>query len=704
MICTTSRSQILIKASFKSNLNVLPFDKILSLLALDPGTGDEKRHCFVISSNDIPNKKVRKKFEDAVMAKHPDNKIIYVCRNKQHDYPEGLKGLNYNFLNPTPAEVVKAVADIFSKESMAAVHGLEKEEEGGIAKLEYIDNETTTEPAYTELKEEKELPPVPSVEPAVEEVPVAPAVAESPAVEHKEEVAVEDSSVTERVAESTTTIRPTDEFKPDTTDVDLAKTDLDQRMKRLYSTAEVTDMMQTANMDVIIADLMKSNITFSQVENRVSALSREIQDIMLQSSQYSLEQRLKKINSLVMDRATFNGAGISVIEKQIENIIDTVVHVCMESVPKRVDELVASIKNVDPLKSPNDFVYLSALKETRMNAIYELGVIIGELDNICADLHRLVGDAAIEFHKRETNITGNENINNDIRARYAVVLSDNSVAIIQNMYQKLLEVPDQFETLSRILKSALNLVYAVLNADEQIIQALQKMNDRIIANNIESTQYALITKGKSMRLFIGADNSGRTVIPYLYSKHKSLQNNNVLMLHLAGDDNLDAYNVPTISVEDFMLEPTYDRFVVVRGVLSETVNVQDIYNLILRVAPFYPVINIVCDYGQKELIEVLTDKCLSINYMLNPTVTKLDDVVEAISSTEGIDCLKYLVVNGDCHAMPMIFGKLNISESYDIQAVNFPTTNELVTASLTGNDPYEFYRVKEIMGGLNKYV
>lgn len=673
MIVSTSKSDTMLRRAFdKQKTVVISIDKMLDQLMLDPTI--EGRSCYVITNEDISAARLKTKFEQAAASKHSAVKILFINKSSRPLYPNGLMGVDAILQKPKPADLQRALSAIISDDpvSLAAdavvAPNITQEipvfnpmnqtmRNPALGFDESMLGETQDiEPEHEQYQEPEPTQPLPVPEPIPEPAPVQP------------------------------------------TPVDTGS-ELVERISTAGTVKDLSVLVREISASTVIKDMIDSNSTYAGIEEKIKSLNDTIYLILNDNSIKSLDEKLSKIRSIMHDKAFFSSKGDTLLEQRLEEVIDTICDRTSSLIQSRLAEIDDSMKYIDKQRNETNGMRLAGLNEKRANLIVELQTMEYEMLDIFRATDTVTVGVATEIAKNNKEISGNEMIDANIVARGGYIISDESWNAVRAAFELAEQkVPPVFEELRVKIKSLITLMGKMLDLDAEVIAAQQAQVNFFKARNIEDTVVAQSLLKKALRVFIGEEGVGRSIIPYLISAHKSRQSCNVLCIDLTGCGKYSDYGIQYTSLDTFLAEQNQREFMLVSGRVENTVEAaQRITTSLIRAADYYRIINVIVSTDQQELFQTVAQDTLSTNFIVDTNVQRINRMRDIINKCSFENVAQRVIINKCDIAVKPVVEKLGLADRIDFQLVTIPTMPAISDACMNGYSPYGVSAVELIM-------
>lgn len=671
MIICTNKSDTLVKRAFpeKGKCTAISIDKMIAQFALDPTITTPVRECYVIDVRDISGTRVKQRFEQACADKHPNTKIILVNLSAKPVYQNGLMGVDAILNKPKPADITQTLTSILNTTAIEDA-------------VQQTFESTTVIPQY--------------VAPAAQETPTAVAGFNESMLEQPVEEVL---PVPEYVPE-----QPVEPAEPELVD---KSSELVQRIQSTNKVKDISGLMQEMTAATVIKDLINTNSTYAGIEEKLKSLNDTIAVILNDTRTHSLEEKLSKVRALLHDKAFFSSRGSTLIEQRLEEVIDAICEKTTSLIQSRLDEIDGAIRY---LQEHRDFditaARLSGLNEERANIMLELMTMEAEVDTICKQTDMLAIGTATAIAQEANTPTSSDIVNNHLKARGMDIVGDNVHAAVHAAIELTAEkVPDTFKELQVKIVAIRKMLSKLFDLDNEIIVAQQKQIAYLKAHNIEDTVVADNLLKKSLRVYVGEEGTGRSIITYLTSRYQSRMNANVLCLDLTGNGTYAQYGIDVYPLDKFLVERNQCQFMLVAGQVENTVeSAQRIVSALLRAADYYRIINVVLTPDQQELFHTIAQDILSVNFVVDTNVKHLDNMKNLIADYKMDNMAQRVIVNRCDIPVRPIVTRLGLDDRIDFQICVIPTLPTLSDANLNGYDPYGVSAVDLIMEEVIKHV
>lgn len=765
MIISTNRSDTMMKRALgKGQTSIIDINRMIDQFALDPSLNTPVRDAYIVTNEDISSKQLTSKFEQALTTKHPDVKIIFINKSTKPIYPNGKPGIDAVLQKPKPQDIAQAISAVVQSNtiSQAAVPeaklGLEIPEydpsqivrqrkgnpmqETFNMKDEVPEEEVHNQTIRTEIEmtggiEGQEVPyygmdqfgnPINGNDGTM----VGDGINSNgmPGAYDSNGIPLPGVGVVEQYGDGSYlgtdgvvynadgTVKGVEPFfsgiteengipAPPPIEETEKESDLIRRIKEQSTVADVSVLLKNITSAQLIKDVIESNSTYAGIEEKLESINNTIYLILADSSIPSLDEKLSKIRAMLHDKAFYHAKGDTIIEQRLEEVIDTICTHTSSLLQDRLNEIDTAMRRVMTTKDSDiNSARLTGLNEERANIILELRTLEIEINSIFKSADMLVMTTATQIAQNSDNLTGNDMINTHLKARGTAVLSEETVTAIRAALEITAErLPDAFKEMRLKVIVLIKTLGKLFDIDQEIIAAQQAEINFLKAHNVEDSVIAETILKKALRVYIGEEDSGRSIIPYLIAKYKSRQNANVLCIDLTGEAKYSKYGIKYTSLDTYLVDLNQREFLLVAGTVDNTVEAaQRMVTTLIKAADYYRVINVVLTPEQRELFSTIAQDVYSVNFIVDTNVSRIERMRFVIEECTMPNVGRRVIINKCDIPIRPIIKKLGLDDQIDFQACVVPTVHTITDAGLNGYDPYGVSSVDLVMEEVVKHA
>lgn len=685
MVIITSKADSIIKRTIGNGKSlILSPDKMIDQFKLDPTIMNPPHDIYIITNEDISNKRMKDKFEQCVKTKHKAVKVMLINKSNKPIYENGFPGINAILQQPSPDDVTKTITRVIENTQISDMIQNNINTKDVIPEYSYSEKKLKSDAARDDIGEAEEIG-----YDDVEKINAARARRAAGAVGDVDEV--EDAESVEEVPiPDIEDAEAIDEAEPIEEPEERPSTVIDS-FKTASSIADISVVMREVTAESIIKDLYQTSSTYAGIEDKLKSINEVIYNILNDETEKSLTIKLNKIHAVLHDKAFYRAKGDTLIEQRLEEVIDTICDRVSDLVNTKVGELDKAIKTVyDNSGVGIDNTRLASIADSYNSINLELMKLHADTENVMEQCDKLLTDMATTVGEKEASQTQSTIINEQLEARGQMIVTDESLSLIRKaMDMSADKVPTTFYKLLQNVDSELRLYRKLTDCDHEALIAQQNLINMLKAQNIEETVVARTAIKQSLRLFVAPEGTGRTIIPYLMSRYKSRQNSNVLLVDITGTVKYDQYNIAHDTIDNNKIEFPSKEFEVISGTIDNSIATAQIFmTALLKAADYYRIINIVLTPEQADIIATLVPDTLSVNYIVNTDNKSIAEVRDMISNMNTENVAKRIIINKCDIPVSEVIKTLGLEDSIDYQLCQIHNIREIAESALKHYDPY----------------
>ena len=472
--------------------------------------------------------------------------------------------------------------------------------------------------------------------------------------------------------------------------------------------ADINILLREMQVSDVIKDLMRTNSTYSGIEEKLKAIQDTIYAILHDRSGTPLSEKYNKIRAIMHDKAFYNASGNTLIEQITIEIVDMIVTKSIEINQTELDNIERAIK-----KSAQDGwqqdkpALLAGLADERASLTVKLYKMTSELDELMRNTDVLISDVENEISSRVTNRLGDADLDEWFVAHGAEPSDGVSLDALKQLFIKSAEVPEKFRELKNRINAQQEAMRKLYDIEDEIAEATKLIIERMQSKTLDDKVICQSLLKKSLNIFVGSDNTGKTIIPYLYAKTLSKQNCNVLLVNICENDKFASYNITPANYDTFVtdMESMLNEFTLIKGkIANDPASAQQFISVLLKAIDFYKYVYVVMDPEQADIFNVIAPDVFSINYIVDTNPEHIEDTRKFIDSVNLDNVLERIFINRCNISIKPILQKLGKFESIDYQICRVEDIPEITDGSLTGFDPYGISSVSGCMNELLRHT
>ncbi|XID94309.1 hypothetical protein ACF3MZ_07240 [Paenibacillaceae bacterium WGS1546] len=505
---------------------------------------------------------------EAMRGKHPSVRIIYLyMKDKERDLiSEDATKIKVDKL--TPQAIKEAVATVFDLNEIGS--------DGRI--LESAD-------AKARAREALELRAAPPAAAEPVEAEVAAAAEEALPVE------ADESNEPER---------------------ELPKS-LEQKLLEMGQFADFHFFKQALSRDEVLSDLLRQNTQYAELVKVLEALDLRIAHIFKDTT-LTVEERFEFVKQVGMERATYSGLENQMLADKFGSVMDAIVQSAEATVDARIERIREALGVVSSVKLLyHDQARLDELIEKRLGMQAELMELSKDIIEVYMAMDRSITDLVTQMDDELPY--NNEYLNEAMKPIRAMFIPQNIATVTSRLLGDLQRNRVTLSIMEEKIKKLITLVFRLCEEDATIIDYQQRLIKLLRAQRIEEVVVVDNLIKHSLRLFVGAPETGRTATALTWSGALA-RRQNVLLLDLTGKSKFGQYGMETVSLDNLLANRLERPLLCAEGCLDDDPErVDDVVAELKTRLNYYAYLNVLIDSSQTELLERLAASALSVHFV-----------------------------------------------------------------------------------------
>lgn len=669
MIYTSSLTMLARKALGNSECYQTSISKIISQLTLDPDTTG--MNAVLLGPNDFGGMNKQKLINAVNAGIHPDICLMYIYTKDSEaegihvPYMKGVSKIRTNDIQK------------FVEESMASHMSGKNTLEDDLKKLEESDNlEEEVKQYYT--------PDVPNEDKSFEEPPVAEKVPVPPMnIPTPQEPQQAHTQPIQREVYKK-------EFEMPNIGQDIPQKPIGTKEEMLAGIKTMEDynlLKESLEKDSIYKQLLEENSEYAGTVQMLDVLDKEINAIYFDSS-LSPNAKFEKIREIGLKKSTLKSVSNNIAARKVISMIDTITTQAKKVITDEMNNMNDALAKI----TTDEASLLDTSKIT--TAMTERADIHTRLLDLQYKLRKLYGsmDTLVESEIKDMNTklpSSNEFINDMLfPTNRDVFTPQNTSQLVNDMLKGLAEQRITMSQLEEDITGIINLIYALLGKDEDIMKHQMDLIQRAKANRVEELVIRDGILKNVLHLYCGADDTGRTSTTLTWSGIQS-RRTNTLLIDITGNNQLKRYGENPVPLSDFMSQRLERQLLVVSS--DRRLDGSEIVSLIHEIKSrlnYYGTVNVVVHPEDTEAIDLLAKEALSISYITNCDNRSIDEMKKCIARTQ-IKNIAKKIITIDAPINPLQIVEEIGADPTTYRVVPLPNLPAIRACALRHDTPYD---------------
>lgn len=662
MIYTASLN-IPVKRAFKKQVMQSNINKICAQLPIDPETTG--MDVVILGVNDVTPPKI-KKVQKALENVHRDICIIYIY---QKDADADTIDVKYKH----------QCKKINEKEVMIAF-----EKFVGEHKVITGQNQTVSadfeDISIDEPEEEDEM--LPGDEEAPEEVEAVVTEEELPETTPIEVPAFDDSEFTSRES------KPLDTAPEVPVVASAPVSKIEESLARLTSYEDWEIFKENLNRDSVVRHLIEENSEYVGLINMLEVMDKRIETVWRDSA-LSADQKFEKIKEIGLERAVVRATTNSINVDKVISIISTIVLSAKRTVDEKVQSLDTALYKISTDKAKIvDTSYIDKAIEARTQTQLDLLNISRDIVDLYKSIDNLITDEITELDRKLPS--SNQFINDMVKPIGTQIFTPQNTASLATKLMKALQenriVASQME---ESINAVIEKLFELCEEDEEIIRYQQNMINLLKAHRVEDVIITNTLLKKTLRLFVGADNTGRSATAITWCGILSRRQNS-LLIDLTGRDKFKEYGITPMRLDDFLTSRPEKQFLCVAADhIPSPDEMQEIITQVKSRLNYYPYVNIIVAPEDTNGINQLSDEALCIHYVTDCSTSSIAVMKELVKKHTTSNIARKLITIDTPVSPLMIADSIGVDPTMT-KVIPLPNVPAIRACSLRHDRPYEY--------------
>lgn len=686
-----------VKKALKKQVQTSNLTKICQQLPLDPDTTNMDVVFF--GPKDLQGPR-REAVQSAVNNRHPDVCVIYLYeKDNEADYLECEYKQQCKKIKEGP--IVEAFEEFVGPHKIRA--GKQKvtsadfdmPESDQMDRIRFGEAARTTQTMDLHLDEDdlpSERVPVPMTtpEPVIEE----PVIEEDPIdlIEEPEPEFVEE--VVNPITPPPTVEDPLNAPVEELPQPPLAASTIEESLERMNNFEDWAIFKEQLTKDSVVRNLIAENTEYVGLVNMLDVLDKEIETIWRDPA-LDASQKFEKIKSLGLQRSVVRASTNSINVEKVISIISTIALSAKRTVDEKLNSIdVALYKITTDKKAIMDSTYIDRAISERATVQLELLELTRGIVDLYKSMDNLVTEEIAELDKKLPS--GNEFINKMVKPLGTQIFTPtNTAALTKKLMQALQSNRLLASQLEESINGVIQALFDLCEKDEEIIRYQQNQLNLLRAHRVEDVIITNTLLKKTLRLFTGADNTGRSATAITWCGILSRRNNS-LLIDLTGRSKFREYGITPMNLNEFMEERIEQPFLCVESDrILDTEELQAVIDNVKSRLNYYPFVNIIVAPEDTAGIDFLSTEALTMHYITDCSTTSIKTMRDVIKNHTAANIARKLV----CIDTPV--SPLMIADSLEIdptvcRVITLPNLPAVRACSLKHDRPYEYDDVVRI--------
>ena len=454
------------------------------------------------------------------------------------------------------------------------------------------------------------------------------------------------------------------------------------------------------NKNAIMNSIIHENSDYVATMSLLDALEQRIEEIFRDPTMDSTE-KFEKIRDIGLNRSILQASQNSISTERVINIITAIA----DSAKNIVDEKIKSIDDMVCKIAIDRANMLSSVQiEKAIDARTETYVELLNLGRNLVDLYNsidsLVNDTINDF---DAKLPSKDAFINQMMkpAGPNIFTPTNSAELANALMQLLASKRISFSQLEDHLRTTCDLIGKYMEQSNDIIMYQKQQLDLLKANRVEDVIIAPTALKRVLKLYVGADNCGRSATAITWNGVLS-RRQNTLLIDLTGRDKFEHYGIESISLDSFMAEKVEKQFCCVASDhILDSIELKALIDEMSLWLNYYSNVGVILAPEDTEGLNFLSEEALSVHYITDCRTAGMDEL-RTIIQQHTTPNIAHVLITIDAPISPVSIAddlRLDLSR---LKIVSIPNMQQIRACAIRKQRPFDFTDVVKVFeGGFN---
>lgn len=463
---------------------------------------------------------------------------------------------------------------------------------------------------------------------------------------------------------------------------------IEERLAKLANIEDWQLFKEHLRHDSVVKHLIEENSEYLGLTNMLDVLDKRIETVWRDSA-LTADQKFAKIKEIGLERSVMRATVNSINVEKVISIISTIVLSAKRTVDEKISGIDVALYKITTDKAAiADTSYIDTAIEERTKVQLELLNISRNIVDLYKAIDNLV-TAEIEELDRKLP-SANAFINDMVKPIGTQIFTPQNTAVLANKLMKALQenriVASQMEA---SVNAVIDKMFELCEKDEEIIRYQQNVINLLKANRVEDVIITDTLLKKSLRLFVGADNTGRSATSITWCGILS-RRQNTLLVDLTGRAKFSEYGIRAMSLDEFMSSRPEKQFLCVQ---SESIlppeELQEVIMSLKSRLNYYPYVNVIVAPEDTNGLQQLSQEALCVHYITDCSTSSIATMKEVIKKHTSQNIARKLITI-DAPVNPLMIADSVGIDPTQARIIMLPSVTYIRACSLRHDRPYEF--------------
>lgn len=475
---------------------------------------------------------------------------------------------------------------------------------------------------------------------------------------------------------------------------DMSYTNIESTIANMKSFDDWEIFKNMMSRDNLTRRLIEENSEYVGVLNMMEVLDKRISTVW-RNPALSAEQKFEQIKDIGLERATLKASSNSITVQKIISVISAIALSAKAVVDEKVNSINTSLYKITSDKAMlMNTEELDKMIDSRMKTQEDLLNMAKGIVELYKSMDSLVRDTCLNL---DTGLpSDNAFINEMVKPiGTAMFQPQNTKELVNKLMLALQNNRVMTSQLETSVNAVIDLMFQLCNQDEEIIRYQQAKINMLQANRVEDVIIVQTLIKNCLRLYVGADNTGRTATALTWSGILS-RRNNTLLIDLTGRSKLSDYGVNAISLRDFMLDRIEQQFCcVVSDHILAPDELQSMVDEIKTRLNYYAYVNVILAPEDVNGLDQLSVDAKTVSYITDCSTSSIKAMAKVVGSHTYENIARQLITI-DTPVSPLIIADRIGVDTQITRMIMLPSISEIRSCAIKHEHTWEFNEVQKL--------
>lgn len=515
---------------------------------------------------------------------------------------------------------------------------------------------------------------------------------------HEVEPELDSLNIPEQEDAPTLIDKPLDTFEQKPTVALVSTPMIDARVEQFMENAANPEdwsiLKERLKHDTIVQSLIADNAEYKGVMQMLEVLDKRIQAIYRDTA-LTPDEKFDKIKEIGLERATLRATSNSLNIERTISIISAVTVSAKQAVDYKVEAIDKAMHKIIVDRSMiEDMSEIDRAIEERTKVMANLLNLSRDIVDLFKSINSLACDEIEQLDKQLPS--ANAFINSMVRPIGTEIFTPaNTAALANKMMTALRSNAITVSQVEEQVNSLIKYMFDLFDKDEELIKYQRDKINLLRSNRVENLVTATTLLKKVTRLFVGADNTGKTATALTWSGILS-RRQNVILLDMSNEPRLRDYGVQTVTVDDFLKEPIHTELLCVEvGNKLSATELQTLMETVNSRLSYYSHVNIIVSATDVSLLNQLLPDAIAIHFITDCSAMSMAALKNVTNSVQ-LTNIAIKLVTIDAPVSPLTIATNIGIDATMCQYVPIPRVTNIRACAIRHDRPYEHRDIRKV--------